>query len=54
MTADRVTKIELAKVYMELEESGKLQKSNKLCALDDLFAGEEMLAGLAEDNFFLF
>ena len=37
LTADRVTKIELAKVYMELEESRRMKKSNKLYALDDLF-----------------
>ena len=53
MSSDIVTKIELAKVYMRLEESEKLKKENKLKNVDDLFESEQILAGLAEENIFL-
>ena len=52
MSADVVTKIELVKMKMRLEKSGKLKNSNRLLRLDDLDVGEHILAGLAEDNFF--
>ena len=53
MSSDIVTKIELAKVYMKLEESETLKKENKLKNVDDLFESEQILAGLAEENIFL-
>ena len=53
MSADVVTKIELAKVYMKLKELGIMSKKNKLREVDDLFDGEQILSGLAESDIFL-